>query len=1377
MAQWKKSFCLIKTLFAIFTFASTATASPLAVGDLVVISQSLDTNTVRVLALADLQSGTTVHLTDQGLRYDGILVGAPWEGTITWTVGTPVEAGETFQFDISVGTPSTVTLLEVAANIDRSSEITVSGWNGLVFGETGDQLLIYQGSDTAPRFITGLHNSGNTSAHASPGEWQDSGSTNTAQNLSHLPPELTNQVNALAFSRHDDQEFLLFRTTHQDNLAYNGPTTAADKASWLARIFDRVNWTGDQVIEVVGSISSVPGNSGASVTVNDSSGGGGGGGGGNTPPVITHFSGDRFSYAPGSGEHLLDQEIPLTVTDSDSPNFGNGSVIAVFQNGSDSTEDQIGIRTGGAISLSGTTSGSTVAVGSTLIGVLRTDIIAGNSLRVDLTANATPAHVQALLREVTYENTDTNAPTPGVRTIRVTVDDGDGGTSQGQDISFLVTSQNNPPEITFLDGDTLTYTEGEEPQTLDQNEPVEVSDVDSPDFEGGELLISIDGGGNTGEDLLSLQEAQGVSLNGTTAGSEVLVNGTIVGLLGSEIAPGNDLSIGLNANATPSTVALLLQRCTYANTETTAPTLGPRTIQIQVNDGDGGGSAIQEVSVTVVGQNNSPEIFDLDGDSILYTEGDGKKRLDTDLPARLIDPDSPNFFGGYLSLSLLSGSNPREDLLTLDDVITVAGTAPGSNVIIGGSVVGTLRNPLLPGNNLTIDFQSGTSIAHVQSLIWALSYENVNVDDPTPGTRIFSLIVTDDQGASTSLQQMQATVQTTNDDPELSLLDGDALFYQGGDGAVLLDRGTPLLLSDIDSPDLANGIITVTFSAGRVSSEDQLHFADAITLSGEAAGSNVLVDGAVIGTLTSAISTGEPLAITLTSEATVARVQTLLRAVTYENLSSNTPTPGLRTVDFTATDGDGGTTGVHRVDVTVRNSNGSQHQPPIIGAFHGDSTISVEGETEAILDRGLEVTVTDADSNHFGGGRLTARIISGEQSNEDLLSFSTAREVSLSGQAAGSTVAVGTTLIGTLNSPLETGEPLSVQLNAQATPSTVQTLLRNLVYRNTNGDTPTEGLRTIEVTISDETNTNSSPVRCTIFIVPVNDRPQLTTSPINPDFREGEEPVELFRNSEVNTVEPSDSMIALTLTVSGETIAPGELLLIDGKAVPLTDGAGGTTTDHSLHFEVTSSSTESLITLQDFSLSPQHIEEILNGLSYHVPGELSSGGTREIEISSLTDSGGTENGGIDTTVFTFLSTVSLRSLGPTGDDNTPPDPDFFIAPEPDQLGGRILVDEMPQPGVLLYVLGLGLARSDAKGVFQLGGAEPDASYLAFPQRSGIIFPEEAYELRPNTVTEISGSTYELNPLGCFAEDITTDLVEIGEYVMQIRTLLKNLTDG
>lgn len=232
-------------------------ATILAAGDMAIIDFNIDYDSFRLAALTDITAGTVIKITDRGwTSADNFGSYGSNEGTIVWTVGSDITAGETFEFTVAAGTP-TVTLLEVSDNANRSSEVSTesTSWSSHSFALAGDQILIYQGTDASPTFIYGLTTSNSASNHPADGEWQNTSATNSG--LSQLPPGLTNGASALA----------LTQGLHRDNYAYNGPITTADKATWLTRLSNTSNWVGDDAAKQTGVISATAGDSNAKLAM------------------------------------------------------------------------------------------------------------------------------------------------------------------------------------------------------------------------------------------------------------------------------------------------------------------------------------------------------------------------------------------------------------------------------------------------------------------------------------------------------------------------------------------------------------------------------------------------------------------------------------------------------------------------------------------------------------------------------------------------------------------------------------------------------------------------------------------------------------------------------------------------------------------------------------------------------------------------------------------------------------------------------------------------------------------------------------------------------------------------------------------------------
>lgn len=467
---------LLRVFMCMIIFSvSGASAMTLEVGDLVVINQDLDFDEFRLMALSDIPSGTVIKITDQGIDSGGDFeVYDTNEGVITWTVGTAISAGETFKFTLTPGFPATVSLLEVEDNVDRAGELSLTGWLSFGLSPGGDQIIIYQGTSSTPSFISGFHNSG-LSAHPSAGEWQSGATVVDSQSESFLPAGLTNNVNALAFSTFDDAAFASNQTTHQDNLAYNGLTSAADKATWLARIFDRTNWIGDHVSNTVGSINETAGDFGAApvVIVNSAPSLGG------TPADDTAIE-DIASAIDLSAYNVADAEgDTLTLTLS----VDRGAIASIDGNGSFG---------GVTIASSGTAS---------------------------MTLQGSPANLNVYLdntSKITFL-TDTNDTTSAVLTV--TPNDGTvNGTADF--ITININGVNDNPSVLGLPA-AVTVTE----DTLSNIAlgAASFSDVDSSEFD---LILTASAGSFVGTDQYFSGDPT-VLLFGD---NQILINGTAAGI-------------------------------------------------------------------------------------------------------------------------------------------------------------------------------------------------------------------------------------------------------------------------------------------------------------------------------------------------------------------------------------------------------------------------------------------------------------------------------------------------------------------------------------------------------------------------------------------------------------------------------------------------------------------------------------------------------------------------------------------------------------------------------------------------------------------------------------------------------------------------------
>ena len=322
----------------------------------------------------------------------------------------------------------------------------------------------------------------------------------------------------------------------------------------------------------------------------------------------------------------------LTATASNPTFTENGAAASLFSNTAISTIESGQAITGLAMTVSNvansndevlTLDGSAIALVNGGSGITLTNSftyavsVTGSTATVILSdGNATTAAMNVLVNAIIYQNNSENPTTTNSRVVTLTAIADNGGTeNNGVQVAALsvastvtVAAVNDIPVLAHLAGDSFTYIEDSGAVVIDQATVLTLTDVDSADFAGGKVTVSITSGEDASEDLLSLSVAGTVTLAGNTAGANVSVGGTIIGTLANTIAVGNDLVINLNANATPTNTQTLLKAITYTNTDVAAPTTASRNVRITVTDGDGGSSANNDITITVTGLNDAADI-------------------------------------------------------------------------------------------------------------------------------------------------------------------------------------------------------------------------------------------------------------------------------------------------------------------------------------------------------------------------------------------------------------------------------------------------------------------------------------------------------------------------------------------------------------------------------------------------------------------------------------------------------------------------------------------------------------------------------------------------------------------------------------------------
>jgi len=313
---------------------------------------------------------------------------------------------------------------------------------------------------------------------------------------------------------------------------------------------------------------------------------------------------------------------------------------------------------------------------------------------------------------------------------------------------------------------------------------------------------------------------------------------------------------------------------------------------------------------------------------------------------------------------------------------------------------------------------------------------------------------------------------------------------------------------------------------------------------------------------------------------------------------------------------------------------------PEIAELDGNNPQFYEDGGAVLLDTDTAATVTDTDSTDFDGGNLTVAIVVNRVDGEDVLGMDTSGAIGL----AGSDVTHNSITIGSYTGGTGT-DNLVVTLNANATPAALQALVRSLTYNNINSTLPDETTRTVRVTLNDGDGATSTNSDITVSVTATNDAPTLTATGSSPTFTEGGAAVDLFSGVTIGTVESGQLITSISFTVTNVDNGSDEEVSVDGSSIALTDGNSTTTVTNSLAASVSVTATTATVTLTKLAgITTAAAQTLIDGMTYTNGSNNPSANSRVITVTSLTDSGGTANGGVDTASLSSASTVSISAV-------------------------------------------------------------------------------------------------------------------------------------
>ncbi|WP_408038715.1 hypothetical protein, partial [Tenacibaculum amylolyticum] len=285
--------------------------------------------------------------------------------------------------------------------------------------------------------------------------------------------------------------------------------------------------------------------------------------------------------------------------------------------------------------------------------------------------------------------------------------------------AFTITGGNTDPTIA-IDNSTLNYTEGNSATQIDATGTVNDADGDA-DWNGGTLVTQITANAEAADEI-SISDTDGDGTAITVSGTNILANGTTVGVLsasGGTVTNNTALTITFNSNATNAIVQEVLQSLRYRNTSTT-PGTSNRTITITATDSNAASvNDTRTITITTIPNVTSVTV----PSNATYSVGQN-----LDFAVNFDENITVNTTGGTPQLAITIGSTTRQAVFqpassgtsALTFRYTVqAGDSDTDGIAVGSLSAngGTLQNGSGTAANLTLNNVGSTANVFVDGIV------------------------------------------------------------------------------------------------------------------------------------------------------------------------------------------------------------------------------------------------------------------------------------------------------------------------------------------------------------------------------------------------------------------------------------------------------------------------------------------------------------------------------------------------------------------------------------------------------------------------------------------------------------------------------------
>ena len=383
-------------------------------------------------------------------------------------------------------------------------------------------------------------------------------------------------------------------------------------------------------------------------------------------------------------------------------------------------------------------------------------------------------------------------------------------------LTVSVTAVNDAPVITPIAPD-VTFVEGGLAQVIDATGTI--TDIDSSNFDGGVLTVSITQNGTADDHVLIGNFGTGPGQVGTT-GSTVTYGGIVIGTFSGGSSGFAPLVISFNSSATQAAVQEVYRSIQFNNVSDT-PSTSTRQITFGLTDGDGGTATPQTKLVYVQATNDAPTDLNLSGNTVVENAANGTV-VGT---ISGTDPDS----GDTKTYSLTNTAGGRFAINSSTGQITVA---DGNLLNYESATSHNVTVRVTDSGGLTYDETFTINLTNVNETPTDLSLSaNTVAENAANGTVVGSISGTDPDSGDTKTYSLTNTAggrfAINSSTGQITVANGSLLNYEAAtshtvtvrvtdSGGLTYDESFTINLTNVnEAPTGADATITI--------SEDTLH--------------------------------------------------------------------------------------------------------------------------------------------------------------------------------------------------------------------------------------------------------------------------------------------------------------------------------------------------------------------------------------------------------------------------------------------------------------------------------------------------------------------------------------------------------------------------